>query len=58
MSGNKLGYIKAKTGFGKKTYMPGAMISKMNASKMTAGSASGVGRIEKAKAIKKNYKAD
>ncbi len=47
MSGNKLGAIKTKTGFGKKGYKPGAMITKMNASKMTAGSASGVGRMQK-----------
>ena len=49
MSGNKLGSTKAKTGFGKKGYKPGAMISKMNASKMTAGAGSGAGRIQKAK---------
>ncbi len=48
MSGNKLGAVKGKTGFGKKGYKPGSMISKMNASKMTAGSASGVGRMQKA----------
>lgn len=48
MSGNKIGATKAKTGFGKKGYKPGSMISKMNASKMTAGSASGAGRMQKA----------
>ncbi len=56
MAGNKLGSVKAQTGFGKKGYKPGAMISKMNKVKMTAGSASGVGRLQKAKQIIK--KAD
>ncbi len=52
--GTKVGMYKAKTGFGKKGYKPGAMISKMNATKkMTAGAASGVGRLQKAKLIKK-----
>lgn len=30
MSGNKLGAIKAQTGFGTKDYKPGSMIAKMN----------------------------
>ena len=30
MSGNKVGVYKAKTGFGKKGYKPGTMITKMN----------------------------
>ena len=30
MAGNKVGVYKAKTGFGKKGYKPGAMIAKMN----------------------------
>ncbi len=50
MSGNKLGSIKAKTGFGKKGYKPGSMIKKMNKSK-AGGSASGVGRLQKAKKV-------
>lgn len=30
MAGSKLGIFKGKTGFGKKGYKPGAMITKMN----------------------------
>lgn len=30
MAGNKLGIMKATTGFGKKGYKPGAMIAKLN----------------------------
>lgn len=30
MAGNKLGALKARTGFGKKGYKPGAMINEMN----------------------------
>ncbi len=30
MSGNSIGYIKGKTGFGEKGYKPGSMIAKMN----------------------------
>lgn len=30
MAGNKLGTFKGKTGFGKKGYKPGAMITKLN----------------------------
>ncbi len=55
--GNKVGTMKAKSGFGKKGYKPGSMIAKMNAkkkgNKMTAGAGSGIGRLQKAKMIKK-----
>lgn len=44
-----MGYIKGKMGF-KGSTKPGEMISRMN--QMKAGSASGVGRIEKAKMTK------
>ena len=43
-----MGSIKKKMGLKGKT-KPGEMISRMNAMKMTAGSASGVGRLQKAK---------
>ncbi len=51
MAGNKIGTYKAKTGFGKKGYTPGTMISRMNKSnsKLMASAANGVGRMQKAK---------
>jgi hypothetical protein len=49
MSGSKMGSLKKKLGLKGKT-KPGEMISAMNKiKKMTAGSASGVGRLQKAK---------
>lgn len=48
--GTKTGSLKKKLGLKGKT-KPGEMIAKMNA--MKAGSASGVGRLQKAKAVKK-----
>ena len=50
MAGNSFGALKGKTGFGKSGYKPGGMITKMNS--MKGGSASGVGRLEKAKMTK------
>lgn len=50
VSGTKLGSLKAKLGLKGKT-KPGAMISAMN--KIKAGSASGVGRLQKAKVATK-----
>lgn len=58
--GTKIGAYKAKTGFGKKGYKPGAMISKMNKTnkvKMTAGAATGAGRMQKAGMVKAVTKA-
>jgi len=71
MAGNFMGSLKKKMGLKGKT-KPGEMISRMNKMKMTAGSASGVGRLQKAKiesskmdkkqdkkkGIKENSKAD
>lgn len=48
-----MGPIKKKLGMKGKT-KPGEMISRMN--QMKAGAASGVGRIQKAKMVKKNIK--
>jgi len=53
MSGNQIGYIKARMGLKGKT-TPGQMISRMN--EMKAGSGSGVGRIQKASKIKNTIK--
>ena len=48
MAGNKVGVYKAKTGFGKKGYKPGAMIAKMN-----KGNKSLKGRTVTKKIVKK-----
>lgn len=53
MAGNFMGPIKKKLGMRGKT-KPGEMISRMN--QMKAGSASGVGRLQKAKMVKKTIK--
>lgn len=53
MAGNFIGSMKKKMGLKGKT-KPGDMISAMN--KMKGGSASGVGRLQKSKMIKKAIK--
>jgi hypothetical protein len=55
MAGNFMGSVKKKLGLKGKT-KPGEMIAKMNKMKMTAGSASGVGRLQKAKIAPKAAK--